>query len=542
MPAAARNIAASDPTAELIKRLGSRWWRLNNLYHVADKHGHIVRFRPNAAQTAFYRSMHYQNCILKARQLGFSTFIAVSMLDSALFSPNTRCAIIDATLDDARQKLAKIKLAYDHLPGELKAAIPIATANSTEITWANGSAIRVGTSHRGGTFQVLHISEYGKICARTPDKAREISAGALNTAAPGSIIHIESTAAGPDGRFYDICTKAQELARRGTPLSQLDWRFHFFPWWTDPAYVLDDASAAISDDLARYFDGLEREGIRLTPAQRRWYAFKHAQQQDDMWSEFPSTAEEAFKSSVEGSILGKYMDAAEIEGRVGDFPAWPEQPVHTSWDIGVRDYTSVWFFQTRPGKIRLLGYYQNVNEGVPHYSAYCQRLFERKGWSKGTDLVPHDAKVREWGSGRSRIEQLVEVGFRPLVAAQLGLHDGINAVRALLPICEFDEAGTREGRRTLRSWRWDWDDLRGAWKTGKPRHDEASHGADAFRTMATAWKDVRPSAPAGPVSRVPNTFDRHQEVEVIAMMREEGASMTDAIRRIVEEKSRRSNS
>jgi hypothetical protein len=539
VPAAATKQRTVDPNAELIKRLGSRWWRMNHLYHVTDKHGQIVRFQPNAAQTAFYRQMHYLNCILKARQLGFSTFIAMSMLDSALFAPNTRCGIIDATLDDARQKLGKIRLAYEMLPDQLKAAIPIETQNSTEITWTNGSAIRVGTSHRGGTFQILHVSEFGKICARTPDKAREIVAGAFNTAAPGSIIHVESTAAGPDGRFYDLCTLAQENARRGMTLSQLDWKFFFYPWWTDPTYVLDDPSVPIPDELHGYFTGLEREGIRLTLPQKRWYTLKRAQQHEDMWSEFPSTADEAFKSSVEGSIFGRQMDAAEIEGRVGDYPAWPGIPVSTSWDIGVRDYTSCFFFQVKPGKIRVLGYYQNVNEGIPHYAAYCQRLFERKGWIKGVDLMPHDAKVREWGSSRSRIEQLVDAGFKPIVAQQLDLHDGINAVRAVLPICEFNEPDTREARRILRSYRWDWDDIRGAWKTGKPRHDEASHGADAFRVLAVAWRDIPPTVASTP-SRIPESFRRDQELDVIDLMREEGHSMTDAIRRIIEEKQRRS--
>ena len=190
----------------------------------------------------------------------------------------------------------------------------------------------------------------------------------------------------------------------------------------------------------------------------------------------------------------------------------------------------------------MLHYYQDVNQGAPFYASYCQRLFNRMGWTKGVDLMPHDAKVREWGSGRSRIEQLVEAGFKPIIAQQLDLHDGINAARALLPLCEFDEAGTQEGRRILRTYRWDWDDLRGAWKTGKPRHDEASHGADAFRVIATAWRDTPPTALPGPASKLPTRILPGQDVDVVDIMRGEGASLTEAIRAIVDRKTRRERS
>jgi len=76
------------------------------------------------------------------------------------------------------------------------------------------------------------------------------------------------------------------------------------------------------------------------------------------------------------------------------------------------------------------------------------------------------------------------------------IDDGINAVRASFAQFEFDEEDCSEGLKAIRSYRKDWDEERGVWKD-KPRHDWASHGADAFRTFATQYK-LTPKAPPKP--------------------------------------------
>lgn len=480
---------------QALDRLSDWRWRLNNLYWIEDKEGHVVPFRMNEAQESLFDEMHYLNVILKARQLGFSTFIVLFMLDVCIFNSHTRAGIIDATIDDAKLKLGKVKFAHARLPDPIRAAVPVVTENAFMLEFGNGSSISVGTSHRGGTLQYLHISEFGKICAKYPEKAREIVTGALNTIQAGQVAWIESTAEGQEGRFFDICQDAQAKDRIGTKLTPLDFKFHFRPWWKAPEYAIDPEGVAIPAHHQRYFERLEKEhGIKTTPAQRAWYVKKAATQLDDMKREYPSTPEEAFEASVEGAIFGAQMEAAELEGRIGAFPAIEGVPVHTFWDIGRRDYNSIWFAQVLFGpRIRVVGFYQNCMTGMPHYAAKCREMFEANGWVRGDNYFPHDAKVTEWGSDRSRIELLMKAGVEPTMATELELHDGINAARATLALCEFDEAGTAEGRKMLKNYRWEWDERLAAFKTGSPRHDINSHGADAFRTLATGWRAIVPA-------------------------------------------------
>ncbi len=108
---------------------------------------------------------------------------------------------------------------------------------------------------------------------------------------------------------------------------------------------------------------------------------------------------------------------------------------------------------------------------------------------------PHDGKVREWGSGQSRIEQFQNLTHSyPRIIARMGIDDGINAVRAMLPHCEFDAAACSEGLKALRAYRKEWDEERGVWRD-KPRHDWASHGADAFRCLASRYKQFEAPPP-----------------------------------------------
>lgn len=477
----------------------SDWrWRLNNLYWITDKDGHRVPFRMNSAQARLFDEMHYLNLILKARQRGFTTFIQIFMLDACVFNSNIRAGTIAHTLTDAQAIFRdKVKYPYDNLPDQIKEAVHPIADSAAELMLSNNSSIRVGTSLRSGTMQYVHVSEYGKLCAKFPEKAREVRTGALNTLQAGQVAFIESTAEGQEGDFYDKCERAQSMMRMGAKLTPLDFKFHFYPWWEATEYRLDPEGVPIPDEMARYFAQLkESNGIDLDAAQKAWYVKKSADQLGDMKREFPSTPKEAFEASVEGAYYGALMEAAETRGAIGHFPADPNFPVHTAWDIGRGDHTSIWFWQRFIGKVRLVGFFQNSGEGLPYYATEVKKLYKERGWSRkgAIDYVPHDARVDEWGSDKTRLEQMVAKELNPRIPTEMSLEDGINAVRATLPLCEFDIEGCGEGVKVLKSYRKEWNEEMGRWRD-TPRHDWASDGADAFRYLAAAHRDLRPEKP-----------------------------------------------
>ena len=263
----------------------SRWWRLNNLYYVMGKDNKPVKFRMWPEQEQYYRGMHTRNLILKARQRGFTTFVLILMLDAAMFE-GAKCALIAHTGPDAKRLFReKVKFAYDKLPHLIKAANPLTYNSVSELVFKRGGSINVSNSFRGGTLKYLHISEFGKICAKFPDKAQEIITGALEAVSKESFATIESTAEGRGGYFYDFCQDGMRAMNTGKRLAAMDWKFFFFSWYEAEEYQSseeDIAATHIPDRLVRYFDTLEKKlGIEISPARRAWYTTKEKTLGDD---------------------------------------------------------------------------------------------------------------------------------------------------------------------------------------------------------------------------------------------------------------------
>ena len=139
-------------------RLASKEWRLSNLYKIKDKFGQIINFEPNWAQQELLKP-HYLNLVLKARQLGITTYTSILFLDTCLFNDNVNAAIIADNKDVSREIFVdKVKFAYDHLPDWVRDITSAYRDNVNELRFSNGSVFRVGTSVRGGTLQLLHIT------------------------------------------------------------------------------------------------------------------------------------------------------------------------------------------------------------------------------------------------------------------------------------------------------------------------------------------------------------------------------------------------
>jgi phage terminase large subunit len=151
--------------------------------------------------------------------------------------------------------------------------------------------------------------------------------------------------------------------------------------------------------------------------------------------------EQEYLCSFTAAILGAYyaLEMAEVrnEGRVLEIEPDLERPVHRAWDLGVRDDTAIWFYQACGAQLLILDVYAASGVGVEHYRDEIFKRYEERGWKHGDDYVPHDAKILEWGSGRTRVETMKTLGLNPILVPQASLDDGINAVRRTLPLCVF---------------------------------------------------------------------------------------------------------
>jgi hypothetical protein len=471
-------------------RLHDREWRMDNLYWIKDKHGRAIKFVRNESQREFWKAMWFLNLILKDRQRGFSTLIAMFIMDSCLFASHTSAGIIDITMDDGKKKLAKISFAYENLPESLQVAVPLTTDNKETLEWANGSSVSVGTSHRGGTMQILHISEMGKIAVRFPDRAREIRTGAMNTVAPGCFVFNESTAEGNSGEFYEDCQTSRELQDRGDILTPLDYRFHFFGWWQGTENEIDPDGVYISAEHEKYFAKLEAKiGMTLSPSKRAWYAKKEAQQKDDMKREFPGTPDEAFEAAIEGTYLAAIITELEKAGQITTFLPDYSSPINTGWDFGISDHMTIWLHQRVGLQDRLVGYISGADDDVLYYWRELNQKYPNAIW--GRHFLPHDAGARRIGTSTDpalppkTIEEILKAaGMRDttIVPRIDDKWTAIQQVKLWLPKAYINREACDAGIKCLKNFRREWDDVNGCWKN-RPRHDWAMHGYDGLESL-----------------------------------------------------------
>jgi hypothetical protein len=492
--AKARTTSRRTPRLELnLAQWEDPLWRLHNLYWIQDEQGRRVAFRPNAEQLQFYHAQWYLNVILKARQLGFTTLIDLLALDTCVFNANIAAGIIAHNLEDAGKIFRKkVKYAYDNLPEQLQTAVQRVNDSATQLVFSNGSEISVGTSMRSGTVQFLHVSEFGKICRKYPDKAEEIVTGAFNAVHAGQRIYVESTAEGRSGHFYEMCKKAQDKKRTGAVLTPLDFKFHFYPWFEKAEYRIAPENVLITAELQQYFLGLETEhGIVLDASQRAWYAKKAETLGEKMKQEFPSTPDEAFEQALVGSYYGAILARMRQQGRITRVPHVPSMPVNTFWDLGRNDVTAIWFHQFVAGEHRFIRYFEDSGVGLAHYVNVLEGLRVKEGYVFGDYYLPHDAEHRNLEHDQSRVERLVELGV-PYNAIHVvpripDVNDGIELVRKVLPSCWIDAERCDKGLIALEEYQKSWDDRNGVFRN-QPLHNHASNGADAFRQFAQGYR------------------------------------------------------
>ena len=196
----------------------------------------------------------------------------------------------------------------------------------------------------------------------------------------------------------------------------------------------------------------------------------------------------SFELGVEGAYYAKYMDKIRLNGQIGCVPWEPGFKVHTAWDLGVRDSTSIIFFQNVGATIRIIDYYEKNKEGLEHYA----KVLESKPYVYGRHIAPHDIAVREFGSGMTRLEKARQLGLKFIVAGDISIVDGIEAVRTTLGKCWFDERNCSQLIKALENYRQEYDQKKKVYKS-QPLHDIFSHASDAMRYLAVSLPKTRDS-------------------------------------------------
>lgn len=456
--------------------LQDQQWRLANLYKIKDKEGNVVSFKPNWAQKKL-KDSHTLNLVLKARQLGITTYHALLFLDNCLFVKNTNAAIVADSKDIAREIFVdKVKFAYDNLPQFVRDMCHAYRDNVFEMRFSNGSVFRVATSLRGGTLQYLHITEFAKVCQENPIKANEIISGALNAVQAGQFVCIESTARGRDGHFYNLCKGAKELADSKIEAGTLDWKLWFFSWHEHPDYVVDSKNVLINKEMEEYFDALESKGIILKPEQKAWYIKKMLTQGEFMKREYPSTPEEAFETANEGYYFAKQIAEARQDNRICHLPYDDNALTYTSWDIGIGDSNSIWIFQLVGKEVHVIDYYENSDEPLAHYVKWLKE----KRYIYEKHFMPHDAASRSLQTGKSLVDIARGLGLKTdVLPRDKNEMFGIECLRNMLPRFFFDKSKCAKGIRSVENFRKQWNEKLGCYRE-KSLHDWASHAAKAL--------------------------------------------------------------
>lgn len=193
----------------------------------------------------------------------------------------------------------------------------------------------------------------------------------------------------------------------------------------------------------------------------------------------------SFTLGVEGSYYAKYLQEARDEDRIGVVPWQKQTKVYTAWDIGVGDSTAIIFYQVIGGSLHIIDYYENHNEGLPHYA----RVLLDKPYIYADHFAPHDIEARDFTCGLSANEvgRSLGVRFTTLPTLKVRIEDGIEAARGIFPRVFIDETKCKHLIKCLENYRKEFDERTESYKN-RPRHDWSSHAADSFRYLAIATK------------------------------------------------------
>lgn len=375
--------------------------------------------------------------------------------------PRYRGLVIRRNADDLKDWTDRA----EHLYRPLKA---IFSGNPTEIKFPSGAKIRTGHLKDDKAYGKYQGHEYQKeLIEELTQIPRESQYEKLLGSCRSTIPELKPQVMGttnPDGDGFDwvknrfnipdwpgqepIVTRDEKTGRT---------RVFIFSKVEDNPYLLRD------NRYVGYLDSITDETLR-----NQW---RHG-----CWA----------NPNIEGSYYSKIIDRLEVDGKIKDFTFNPDLPVDTFWDLGVGDATAIWFIQIGHMEARIVNYIEFEGEGLTYMIPELQRIQRENGYVYRNHYAPHDIKVREFSTGKSRWETAQKLGITFQIVPNLSLEDGINAVRTILPVCYFSREKCKEGIRALRNYKKEFDEKGNCFKN-KPLHNWASHGSDAFRMFALTF-------------------------------------------------------
>lgn len=256
----------------------------------------------------------------------------------------------------------------------------------------------------------------------------------------------------------------------GTPKGQN----HFYEIFTQAQGKTDWFTAVYRASQTGIIDYAELDAARATMAE----------------NEYAQEYECSVTAALVGAYYGKEMEKAEQDRRLCNVPYDISVPVFTYWDLGVDDTTVIWFGQYVGKEIHWIDYHEESGMGLTHYA----KVLKEKGYLYEEHILPHDGAARELGTGTSRQETLQKLcpGVRVRVLPRAEVADGINAARLMIAKSWFDVIKCEAGIKALKNYERVWDSKNKIFQS-RPKHNWASHGADAFRTAAMANDENRPT-------------------------------------------------
>jgi len=370
--------------------------------------------------------------------------------------PYYRALVIRRNADDLRDWVDRARKMYAPTGAEF-------TGNPVEIRFPTGALIRTGHLKDAGAYTKYQGHEYQKILIEelthiSREKDYEALLGSCRSTHPDIKPQVFCTT-NPDGDGFYWIKKRWNIPDRPSyePIvNEVNGRklVFIFSKLEDNKYLLQDKN------YVNYLESISDDTLR-----KQW--------REGDWSE----------PKIEGSYYGEQLRKATDENRITKVPYDARYPVHTVWDLGMSDSTSIWFVQQMGLQIRIIDYYENSGEGLAFYA----KILKDKGYIYGSHFAPHDIEVRELGTGVSRLEVAKSLGIQFRVVPNLQIIEGINATREFFHKCWFDQEKCKEGIECLKNYRKEYDEKRDEYKS-HPLHNWASHGADAFRYLAIAMQ------------------------------------------------------